>query len=81
VSRLIRIGIASAVLGAVLVAAQVYRPMIEAPIAALTEHGAKEIALVLTTGVGGLVYLVLLFLTRAVTIGEIKGILRRERRA
>lgn len=81
VSRLIRIGIASAVLGAVLVAAQVYRPMIEAPIAALTEHGAKEIALVLVTGVGGLVYLVLLFLTRAVTIGEIKGILRREHRA
>jgi len=81
VSRLIRILIASAALGAILVFAQIYRPMIEAPIAALTEHGAKEIALVLTTGVGGLVYLALLFATRAVTIGEIKGILRRERRA
>lgn len=81
VSRLIRILIASAALGAVLVFAQMYRPMIEAPIAALTEHGAKEIALVLTTGVGGLVYLILLFATRAVTMGEIKGILRRERKA
>ncbi|WP_084169113.1 murein biosynthesis integral membrane protein MurJ [Brevundimonas aveniformis] len=81
VSRLIRVLIASAALGAVLVLAQMYRPMIEAPIAALTEHGAKEIALILTTGVGGLVYLVLLFVTRAVTIGEIKGLLRRERRA
>ena len=57
------------------------RPMIEAPIAGLTDHGAKEIALVLTTGVGGLVYLILLFVTRAVTVGEIKGLLRRERRA
>ena len=81
VSRLIRVLIASAALGAVLVLAQMYRPMIEAPIAALTEHGAKEIALILTTGVGGLVYLVLLFVTRAVTIGEIKGLLRRDRRA
>lgn len=81
VSRLIRVLIASAALGAVLVFAQMYRPMIEAPIAALTEHGAKEIALILTTGVGGLVYLVLLFVTRAVTIGEIRGLLRRERRA
>ena len=81
VSRLIRVLIASAALGAVLVLAQMYRPVIEAPIAALTEHGAKEIALILTTGVGGLVYLVLLFVTRAVTIGEIKGLLRRERRA
>ncbi len=81
ISRLIRILIASATLGAVLVFAQMYRPVIEAPIAAITEHGAKEIALVLTTGVGGLVYLVLLFATRAVTIGEIKGLLRRERKA
>lgn len=80
-SRLIRVVIASAALGAVLVVAQMFRPQIEGPIAALTEHGAKEIALVLTTGVGGLVYLVLLFVTRAVTIGEIRGLIRRERKA
>ncbi len=80
-SRLIRVLIASAALGGILVVAQMFRPEIEAPIAALTEHGAKEIALVLTTGVGGLVYLVLLFVTRAVTIGEIRGLIRRERKA
>ncbi|WP_296820801.1 murein biosynthesis integral membrane protein MurJ [Brevundimonas sp.] len=80
-SRLVRILIASAALGGLLVGAQLMRPMIEAPIAGLTDHGAKEIALVLTTGVGGLVYLILLFVTRAVTVGEIKGLLRRERRA
>lgn len=81
ISRLLRILIASAALGAVLLVSQMFRPMIEAPIAALTEHGAKEIALILTTGVGGLVYLVLLFVTRAVTVGEIRGLLRRERKA
>lgn len=80
-SRLIRVLIASAALGGILVVAQMFRPEIEAPITALTEHGAKEIALVLTTGVGGLVYLVLLFVTRAVTIGEIRGLIRRERKA
>lgn len=81
VSRLVRILIASAALGAILVGAQHLRPMIEGPIAALTDHAAKEIALILTTGVGGLVYLILLFVTRAVTVGEIKGLLRREKRA
>ena len=81
VSRLIRVLIASIVLGVILFGAQWARPMIEAPIAAVLEHGAKEIALIGVTGVGGLVYLVLLFVTRAVTIGEVKGLIRRERKA
>ena len=81
ISRLGRILIASAALGAVLLFSEIFRPAIEAPIDAILSHGAKEITLVLTTGVGGLVYLVLLFVTRAVTVGEIKGLLRRERRA
>ena len=81
VSRLIRVLIASIVLGVILFGAQWARPMIEAPIASVLEHGAKEIALIGVTGVGGLVYLILLFLTRAVTIGEVKGLIRRERKA
>ena len=81
VSRLIRVLIASIVLGVILFGAQWARPMIEAPIASVLEHGAKEIALIGVTGVGGLVYLVLLFVTRAVTIGEVKGLIRRERKA
>ena len=81
VSRLIRVLIASIVLGVILFGAQWARPMIEAPIAAVLEHGAKEIALIGVTGVGGLVYLILLFVTRAVTIGEVKGLIRRERKA
>ena len=81
VSRLIRVLIASIVLGVILFGAQWARPMIEAPIAAVLDHGAKEIALIGVTGVGGLVYLILLFVTRAVTIGEVKGLIRRERKA
>lgn len=80
ISRLIRVLIASVVLGLILVGAQQARPMIEAPIAAVLDHGAKEIALIGVTAVGGLVYLILLFVTRAVTIGEVKGLIRRERR-
>ena len=81
VSRLARVLIARVVLGLILLGAQWARPMIEAPIASVLEHGAKEIALIGVTGVGGLVYLVLLFVTRAVTIGEVKGLIRRERKA
>ena len=81
VSRLFRVLIASIILGVILFGAQWARPMIEAPIAAVLEHGAKEIALIGVTGVGGLVYLILLFVTRAVTIGEVKGLIRRERKA
>jgi putative peptidoglycan lipid II flippase len=81
VSRLFRVLIASIVLGVILFGAQWARPMIEAPIAAVLDHGAKEIALIGVTGVGGLVYLILLFVTRAVTIGEVKGLIRRERKA
>jgi putative peptidoglycan lipid II flippase len=81
VSRLVRVLIASVVLGGILFGAQWARPIIEAPIAAVLDHGAKEIALIGVTGAGGLVYLILLFVTRAVTIGEVKGLIRRERKA
>jgi putative peptidoglycan lipid II flippase len=40
-------------------------------------HGAKEISLVLVTALGGLVYVALAFLTRAITTAEVKGLLRR----
>ena len=78
-SRVLRIGLASAVLGGLVAVAERYRPQIEAPIAAVLEHGAKEIALVAVTAVGGLAYLILLFVTRAVTVAEVKGLVRRAR--
>ncbi len=78
-SRIARILLASVVLGAVLAIASHYRPVLEAPIAAVLDHGAKELTLIAVTGVGGLIYLILLFATRAVTVAEVKGMVRRVR--
>ncbi len=78
-SRVARIAVASAALGGLTALASFYRPQIEAPIAAVLEHGAKEIALVGVTGVGGLIYVALLFATRAVTVIEVRGLVRRTR--
>ena len=60
------------------------RPMIEGPVAqglsALNLGvGAKEVSLLLVTAVGGLTYLALAFVTRAVTVAEVRGLLRRSR--
>lgn len=80
VSRLGRILLASAVLGGLLIAAERARPLLEAPLHAVLEHGVKEIALVAVTGVGGLVYLGLLFATGALTLSEVRGLVRRTAR-
>ena len=77
VSRIGRILVASAVLGVLLVVASRFRPAIEAPLHAVLDHGAKEIARVGVTGVGGLIYLALLFATRALTLAEVRGLVRR----
>ncbi len=79
--RMARILIASAVMGGLLLVAVWARPMIQAPIDDLFGRGGKEIVLIGVTGVGGLAYLVLLFVTRAVTVGEIRGLIRREGRS
>ncbi|MDP2116523.1 MAG: lipid II flippase MurJ, partial [Brevundimonas sp.] len=82
ISRLLRILAASAGLAVVVGLAAASRPLIEAPLgqalAALgLGVGAKEIALLLVTGVGGLVYVALAFATRAITVAEVKGLVRR----
>lgn len=69
--RLARIGLASAGLAGVVWALQTARPQIEAVL------GAKEIALIATTAAGGLAYVILAFATRAVTVGEVRALLRR----
>lgn len=83
-SRLARIAAASAGLAVVVGVAASLRPVIEAPVADLlavlgTSHGAKEATLLLVTGAGGLVYVALAFLTRAVTVAEVRGLIRRGR--
>ena len=83
-SRLARIAAASAGLAVVVGVAASLRSSIEAPVADLlaalgTSHGAKEAALLLVTGAGGLVYVALAFATRAVTVAEVRGLIRRSR--
>lgn len=83
-SRLARIAAAAVGLAAVVGLAASLRPHIEAPLSdVLTalglSFGAKEAALLLVTAAGGLVYVALAFATRAVTIAEVRGLVRRAR--
>jgi putative peptidoglycan lipid II flippase len=83
-SRLARIAAASAGLAVIVGIAASLRSVIEAPVADLlaglgASHGAKEISLLLVTATGGLTYVALAFLTRAVTVAEVRGLIRRGR--
>ncbi|MBU2117715.1 MAG: polysaccharide biosynthesis C-terminal domain-containing protein, partial [Alphaproteobacteria bacterium] len=82
--RVARIALAALGLAGAVWAAQLGRPQIEAAVDAvlggLTHgHGAKEIALILTTAAGGLAYVALAFATRAVTPAEVRKLIRRGR--
>ncbi|MFK0297707.1 murein biosynthesis integral membrane protein MurJ [Brevundimonas sp. NPDC090276] len=83
-SRLARIGLASIGLGVVVGLASWARPMLQAPIEALlgaigSDHGAKELTLLAVVAAGGLTYVALAFATRAITVAEIKGLIRKGR--
>ena len=83
-SRLVRILLASIGLGLVVGVASWARPMLQAPVADLmallgASHGAKEITLLVVVAAGGLTYVALAFATRAVTVAEIKGLIRKAR--
>ena len=83
-SRLVRIGLASAGMAVVVGAASWGRSHIQGPIEGLMQavaggHGAKELTMLLIVGVGGLTYVALAFATRAVTVGELKRLVRRNR--
>ena len=43
------------------------------------DHGAKELTLLVVVAAGGLTYVVLAFATRAVTVAEVKGLIRKGR--
>ena len=83
-SRLARIVLASAGLAVVVSVASWARPWLQTPVADLlnalgSTHGAKEITVALVTAAGGLTYLALAFATRAVTVAEVRGLVRRSR--
>ena len=74
-SRLARIMLVSIGLGALLFIAQANREALEAAL------GPKEIVVALLIVGGGLGYFLFLFLSGAVTLGEVRAALRRERAA
>ncbi len=83
-SRLVRILLASVGLGLVVGLASWARPLLQAPVETLlgalgADHGAKELTLLAVVAAGGLTYVVLAFATRAITVGEIKGLIRKGR--
>ncbi|HRO03776.1 MAG TPA: polysaccharide biosynthesis C-terminal domain-containing protein, partial [Terricaulis sp.] len=72
-SRLVRIAMVSAGLGFVLWFGQQNRAALEAAL------GAKEIAVGLLILCGGIGYFVFLFISRAVTLGEVRAAFKREK--
>jgi len=83
-SRLARILLASIGLGLVVGVASWARPLLQAPVEVLlgalgSNHGAKELTLLVVVAAGGLTYVALAFATRAITVAEIKGLIRKAR--
>lgn len=74
-ARLLRIGLASAILFAVLWLGNANRDTLEAAL------GSKEAAIALLILGGGSLYFIVAFLVRAVTISEVRAAFRRERGA
>lgn len=81
--KLIRVLSASVLLGLMLAAAAHFRPLIEAPLAAIhvAGVGAKEIAVLAVCGLAAGVYPVLLLALGGVTLAEAKAALRRKGKA
>jgi len=75
--RLLRIGVATVAMGALLALASWRRDLLE-PLFGFAGGEAKLFAVCLTCAVGFAFYVALLFVTRAVTPGEIKRSLRRQ---
>jgi putative peptidoglycan lipid II flippase len=78
-SRILRIGVASAALGALMVAANLYRPAIEGAVSAVLPFGVKEVALMLVCVAGLAIYPLLLFASGGLSPAEARAALRRRR--
>lgn len=78
-SKMARITAASAIMGLALAAASHFRPVYEAPLHAVLEHGAKELSLVVICGLGALLYAVLLLAFGGVTLAEARTAFRRRK--
>ncbi len=82
INRLARILVSSAVLGVLVALCSWGRAYIQGPVEQVlamlgTERGAKELVMLLVVAMGGMAYVVLAFLTRAVTVADVRRLLRR----
>lgn len=78
-SKITRVVVASAALGAVLFIANLLRPQIEGVVGAVLPRGVKEASMLLVSFAGLALYPVLLFASGGVTLSEAKAALRRRR--
>lgn len=78
-SKMARITAASVIMGAALAAASYFRPVYEAPLHQVLEHGAKELSLVAVCGLGALLYAILLFAFGGVTLAEARTAFKRRK--
>jgi putative peptidoglycan lipid II flippase len=76
-AALAKLLVCGGVMGAFLAACSVYRPMVQAPIAAILPGGVKEFAVVGVCFAGLFLYIACLFVTGAVRPAELKAALRR----
>jgi putative peptidoglycan lipid II flippase len=76
IARLIRVMVATVILGLLLAAAQHYRPILQAPLHGM--RGDKEITVIAVTIAAALVYPILLFAFGGVTPAELKAVLKRK---
>ena len=82
VKRLVRVLVSSAALGVFVALCSWGRGYLEAPVQQVlnaigSDRGAKELVMLLVVAMGGMTYVILAFLTRAVTVAEVKRLLRR----
>lgn len=79
--KMIRVAVASALMGGLVLLAAHYRPLIEAPFAqlSLAGLGAKELTVLLVSAGGGLAYVGFLFALGGVTPAEARTALKRRK--
>lgn len=79
VTKIVRVALASVVLGGAMFLANVFRPEIEAVVGSVLPHGVKEVSVLLVCAAGLALYPALLFAFGGVTPAEFKAALRRRK--
>ena len=76
-SKIVRVALASTVLGGLCWLADAYRPQLEGLLSAISQDHTKELAIVLVSGAGAALYPFLVIAFGGLTLGEIRAAMRR----